>query len=63
MDKRSTSHVLEEWRIHWLSGQTHCRTSTGAACRGGVALRVTKTRLGLLVAFSHQGDVKFVPIF
>jgi hypothetical protein len=39
MDKRSTRGVLEEWRKQWLSGQTPCRTSTGAACRGGVFLR------------------------
>ena len=35
MDQRSPEGMLEEWRKQWLSGQTLCRSSTGAACWGG----------------------------
>ncbi len=35
MEQRSPGGRAEEWRLYWLSGQYLCRTSTGAAFRGG----------------------------
>ena len=38
MDRRSTEGMAGEWRKQGLSGHLPCRTSMGAACRGGVLL-------------------------
>ena len=38
MDKRSTEGRAGEWRKQGFSGQTPCRSSMGAACRGTPAL-------------------------
>ena len=58
MDKRSAEGGAEEWRKQWLSGQPLCRSSTGAALRGGAAqlLLILYTRL----APPHAKNRKFI---
>jgi hypothetical protein len=67
MDKRSTEGVPGEWRQQGFSGQAPCRTSIGAAYRGGVPIlalahygRMVTSRAKHIVRRSHTSNMKFL---
>ena len=67
MDKRSTEGVPGEWRQQALSGQAPCRTSIGAAYRGGVPIlalahygRMVTSQAKHIVRRSRTADMKFL---